>query len=70
MAHYVQLGQVRTWYDEHGDGDPLVLMHGGLVEHAGSHRISRLWPSGSTSTHRKDAATGTAPTSTGRSPTS
>jgi pimeloyl-ACP methyl ester carboxylesterase len=23
---------VRTWYDEHGAGDPLVLMHGGLVD--------------------------------------
>jgi pimeloyl-ACP methyl ester carboxylesterase len=32
MAQYVQLGDVRTWYDEHGDGDPLVLMHGGLVD--------------------------------------
>ena len=32
MAGYVQLGAVRTWYDEHGDGEPLVLMHGGLVD--------------------------------------
>jgi pimeloyl-ACP methyl ester carboxylesterase len=32
MAQYVQLGDVRTWYDEHGDGDPLVLMHGGLTD--------------------------------------
>ena len=32
MAEYVQLGDVRTWYDEHGSGDPLVLMHGGLVD--------------------------------------
>jgi pimeloyl-ACP methyl ester carboxylesterase len=32
MAQYVQLGDVNTWYDEHGDGDPLVLMHGGLVD--------------------------------------
>lgn len=29
---YVQLGTVKTWYDEHGAGDPLVLMHGGLVD--------------------------------------
>jgi pimeloyl-ACP methyl ester carboxylesterase len=29
---YVQLGPVRTWYDQHGTGDPLVLMHGGLVD--------------------------------------
>jgi pimeloyl-ACP methyl ester carboxylesterase len=32
MAEYVQLGDVRTWYDEHGDGEPLVLLHGGLVD--------------------------------------
>jgi pimeloyl-ACP methyl ester carboxylesterase len=32
MAQYVELGGVRTWYDEHGDGEPLVLMHGGLVD--------------------------------------
>lgn len=29
---YVQLGAVKTWYDESGSGDPLVLMHGGLVD--------------------------------------
>jgi pimeloyl-ACP methyl ester carboxylesterase len=29
MADYVQLGAVRTWYDEHGDGDALVLLHPG-----------------------------------------
>ena len=23
---------MKTWYDEHGAGDPLVLMHGGLVD--------------------------------------
>jgi pimeloyl-ACP methyl ester carboxylesterase len=32
MAQYVQLGAVKTWYDEHGEGQPLVLMHGGLVD--------------------------------------
>ena len=32
MGAYVQLGNVKTWYDEHGAGDPLVLMHGGLVD--------------------------------------
>ncbi|TFV85820.1 alpha/beta hydrolase [Blastococcus sp. CT_GayMR16] len=32
MAQYVEAGGVRTWYDEVGDGEPLVLMHGGLVD--------------------------------------
>jgi pimeloyl-ACP methyl ester carboxylesterase len=32
MATYAQLGAVRTWYDEAGEGDPLVLLHGGLVD--------------------------------------
>ncbi|HET6292246.1 MAG TPA: alpha/beta hydrolase [Kribbella sp.] len=32
MSGYVQLGAVKTWYDEHGKGDPLVLLHGGLVD--------------------------------------
>jgi pimeloyl-ACP methyl ester carboxylesterase len=29
MADYVSLAGVRTWFDEHGDGDPLVLLHPG-----------------------------------------
>ena len=29
MAAYVELGDVRTWYDEHGEGEPLVLVHPG-----------------------------------------
>src|SRR4051812_4375455 len=32
MAQYVQTGSVNTWYDERGDGAPLVLLHGGLVD--------------------------------------
>jgi pimeloyl-ACP methyl ester carboxylesterase len=32
MATYVQLGAVKTWYDEHGQGDPLVLLHGWLAD--------------------------------------
>lgn len=29
MADYVSLPGVRTWFDEHGDGEPLVLLHPG-----------------------------------------
>ena len=33
MARYVDLDGVRTWYDEKGSGEPLVLLHpGGVVE--------------------------------------
>jgi pimeloyl-ACP methyl ester carboxylesterase len=29
MSDYVELDGVRTWYDEHGRGEPLVLLHPG-----------------------------------------
>lgn len=29
MAEYADLDGVRTWYDEHGGGEPLVLLHPG-----------------------------------------
>ncbi|MEV5687586.1 alpha/beta hydrolase [Streptomyces sp. NPDC052164] len=28
----IQLGEVATWYDEQGDGEPVVLLHGGFVD--------------------------------------
>jgi hypothetical protein len=70
MATYVQLGAVRTWYDEHGEGDPLVLLHGGQVRRAvlraeparAGRALPPLRPSG--------AATATPPTSRARPPTS
>jgi pimeloyl-ACP methyl ester carboxylesterase len=32
MANYVDLRGVRTWYDGHGSGEPLVLLHGGVSD--------------------------------------
>jgi pimeloyl-ACP methyl ester carboxylesterase len=32
MADYVELDGVRTWYDDRGHGDPVVLLHGGLTD--------------------------------------
>jgi len=30
MGTYVEIGGLKTWYDEEGSGEPLVLLHGGL----------------------------------------
>ena len=38
MADYVQLDGLRTWYEEHGDGEPLVALHPG-----GAGVDSRAW---------------------------
>jgi pimeloyl-ACP methyl ester carboxylesterase len=32
MDNYIDLDGVRTWYDERGSGEPLVLLHGGLTD--------------------------------------
>jgi pimeloyl-ACP methyl ester carboxylesterase len=32
MGGYVQLGEVRTWYEEDGSGEPLVLLHPGAAD--------------------------------------
>ena len=32
MPRYAELGDVKTWYEEYGEGEPLVLMHGGSAD--------------------------------------
>ncbi|WP_198663284.1 hypothetical protein [Jiangella endophytica] len=32
MPGYVAEGPARTWYDQRGNGDSLVLLHGGMVD--------------------------------------
>lgn len=32
MADYVTVNGARTWYDVHGDGEPLLLLHGGFSD--------------------------------------
>jgi pimeloyl-ACP methyl ester carboxylesterase len=34
-AGYVELGEVRTWYEEHGKGEPLALLHPGGADARG-----------------------------------
>lgn len=31
MGTYIEIGGLKTWYDEEGSGEPLVLLHGGLT---------------------------------------
>src|SRR5215211_4746660 len=34
MGGYVEIGALKTWYDEQGEGEPLVLLHGGMCANA------------------------------------
>ena len=34
MGRYVEIGALKTWYDEQGEGEPLVLLHGGMSTNA------------------------------------
>jgi pimeloyl-ACP methyl ester carboxylesterase len=50
MGEHVEAGGLRTWYDERREGDPVVLMHGGVVdsrflrqEHRRSRRAFRVF---------------------------
>jgi pimeloyl-ACP methyl ester carboxylesterase len=31
VGEYVQIGEVKTWYEQEGSGEPLVLLHGGMA---------------------------------------
>jgi pimeloyl-ACP methyl ester carboxylesterase len=41
MGEYVDVAGLKTWYDAAGDGNPLVLLHGGLVT---NDTWSAQWP--------------------------
>ena len=58
MADYVELGDVRTWYDEHGDGEPLALLHPGGAD-------ARAWGPNSTRSPRISASSRPSAAATG-----
>ena len=35
MGSYVEIGELKTWYDEQGEGEPLVLLHRGMSTNHG-----------------------------------
>jgi len=39
---YVDAGGVHAWYDEHGSGDPLVLLHGGFSDASDARRAGEV----------------------------
>jgi hypothetical protein len=34
IGGYVEIGALNTWYDEQGEGEPLMLLHGGMCTNA------------------------------------
>ena len=47
MATSVELPQVKTWYDGRGEGESLVLLHGGVVDaRFFEPNIDALWQHG------------------------
>jgi hypothetical protein len=72
MGSYVQLGEVRTYYDEDGSGEPLVLLHPGAADSRafGRNVPGLAWPNTSGSSGPTAAATAAPPTSPAHSPTS
>ena len=45
MAGYVNLPSLRMWHDERGEGEPLVLLHGGVVDSRFFEAPSCVWKS-------------------------
>jgi pimeloyl-ACP methyl ester carboxylesterase len=68
MAEYANVNGVRTWYAKRGQGEPLVLLHGGFSDARDSRGTSTGWPRVSGSSRRSAAVMGTPQTWTGPSP--
>ena len=64
-----QLGDVNTWWDVHGDGDPLVLLHpGGADSRAYDGNLDGLAEPPFAPTGSTDAVRAERPMSADRSP--
>jgi hypothetical protein len=69
VEHRIRLGEVNTWYAEHGAGDPLVLLHpGGANARAWAPNLEALGAR-FRCLRQSGADTGEPPTSRGQSPT-
>src|SRR4029434_907109 len=62
MGGYVEIGALNTWYDEQGEGEPLVLLEGCAPTQHGLPRCRRLVRTFGSS-HRSAAVMGTHPIS-------
>jgi pimeloyl-ACP methyl ester carboxylesterase len=60
MGGYVEIGALNTWYDEQGEGEPLVLLEGCAPTQHGLPRCRRLVRTFGSS-HRSAAVMGTTP---------
>lgn len=69
MGEYVNAGDVRTYYEVHGRGEPVVFLHGGFGTVESWLCRRPCWQSATASTCPNAAATGARPTSRDRSPT-
>ena len=68
---YADVNGINLYYEIHGTGRPLVLLHGGLGSGEMSGRPCRRWPPRATrSSSPTSRATAGRPTSTGRSTSS
>ena len=68
MGEYVELPGVRTWYEVEGQGDPVLLLHGGFVTNQTWGRSERISPPITEPSSPSGVHTDTPPTSKGGSP--
>ena len=63
MGGYLEIDGLKTWYEEQGAGEPLVLLHEAWRRTRLGRPSSRISPNTSESSHPSAAVTVTRPTS-------